>query len=141
MPAGPPAAFEAALSGFETTEKIPESEVLSFPGPAGNGSRPPVCLGTVLMPRFEALIGKYARGISIDLDAMEEQLRDATSMDPESISGAVNPTKVGIPDTPEQREALASLESLLAMVEGWVDCVDVARRHGAHSDISSSFVR
>lgn len=76
-----------------------------------------------LMPRFEALIGKYARGISIDLDAMEEQLRDATSMDPESISGAVNLTKVGIPDTPEQREALASLESLLAMVEGWVDCV------------------
>ena len=72
---------------------------------------------------FEALIGKYARGISIDLDAMEEQLRDATSMDPESISGAVNLTKVGIPDTPEQREALASLESLLAMVEGWVDCV------------------
>ena len=54
---------------------------------------------------------------------MEEQLRDATSMDPESISGAVNLTKVGIPDTPEQREALASLESLLAMVEGWVDCV------------------
>ena len=76
-----------------------------------------------LMPRFEALIGKYARGISIDLDAMEEQLRDATSMDPESISGAVNLTKVGIPDTPEQREALSSLESLLAMVEGWVDCV------------------
>ena len=73
------------------------------------------------MPRFEALIGKYARGISIDLDAMEEQLRDATSMDPESISGAVNLTKVGIPDTPEQREALASLESLLAMVEaGWI---------------------
>ena len=41
-----------------------------------------------LMPRFEALIGKYARGITIDLDAMEEQLRDAGAMDPESISGA-----------------------------------------------------
>lgn len=76
-----------------------------------------------LMPRFEALIGKYARGISIDLDAMEEQLREATSMDPDSLSGAVNLTKVGIPDTPEQREALASLETLLALVEGWVDCV------------------
>ncbi|KFI91566.1 zinc-dependent metalloprotease [Bifidobacterium stellenboschense] len=76
-----------------------------------------------LMPRFEALIGKYARGISIDLDAMEEQLRDAGALDPDSISGAVNLTKVGIPDTPEQREALAALESLLAMVEGWVDCV------------------
>ncbi|WP_288295959.1 zinc-dependent metalloprotease [uncultured Bifidobacterium sp.] len=76
-----------------------------------------------LMPRFEALIGKYARGITIDLDAMEEQLRDAASMDPDSLSGAVNLTKVGIPDTPEQQEALASLENLLALVEGWVDCV------------------
>ncbi|KAB5605970.1 zinc-dependent metalloprotease [Bifidobacterium jacchi] len=76
-----------------------------------------------LMPRFEALIGKYARGVDIDLDAMEEQLREATSMDPESISGAVNLTKVGIPDTPEQREAMNSLETLLALVEGWVDCV------------------
>ena len=60
---------------------------------------------------------------------MEEQLRDATSMDPESISGAVNLTKVGIPDTPEQREALASLESLLAMSSlrisaagRWISC-------------------
>ncbi len=76
-----------------------------------------------LMPRFEALIGKYARGITIDLDAMEEQLRDAGAMDPESLAGAVNLTKVGIPDTPEQQEAMASLETLLALVEGWVDCV------------------
>ncbi|PST49579.1 hydrolase [Bifidobacterium callitrichos] len=76
-----------------------------------------------LMPRFEALIGKYARGITIDLDAMEEQLRDAGALDADSISGAVNLTKVAIPDTPEQQEALRSIESLLAMVEGWVDCV------------------
>lgn len=76
-----------------------------------------------LMPRFEALIGKYARGIAIDLDAMEEQLREATAMDPESISGAVNITKVAVEDTPEQRQALSGLENLLALVEGWVDCV------------------
>ena len=54
---------------------------------------------------------------------MEEQLRDAGALDPDSISSAVNLTKVGIPDTPEQKEALAALESLLALVEGWVDCV------------------
>ncbi|PJM76134.1 zinc-dependent metalloprotease [Bifidobacterium simiarum] len=76
-----------------------------------------------LMPRFEALIGKYARGISIDLDAMEEQLREAEMMNPESIAGAVNLTKVGIGDTPEQQEALHGLENLLALVDGWVDCV------------------
>ncbi|MCH4210090.1 zinc-dependent metalloprotease [Bifidobacterium sp.] len=76
-----------------------------------------------LMPRFEALIGKYARGVDIDLDAMEEQLRDADTMDPEAISGAVNLSKVGIPDTPEQQEAMDGLETMLALVEGWVDCV------------------
>ena len=79
------AAFEEAFAGFDSNEKIPESEVLSF--------------------------------------LALQEMAHATSMDPESISGAVNLTKVGIPDTPEQREALASLESLLAMVEGWVDCV------------------
>ena len=117
------AAFEAAFVGMSSTEKIPESEVLSFLALQEMAHARLYASVPWLMPRFEALIGKYARGISIDLDAMEEQLRDATSMDPEAISGAVNLTKVGIPDTPEQREALTSLEALLAMVEGWVDCV------------------
>ncbi|PLS23970.1 zinc-dependent metalloprotease [Bifidobacterium imperatoris] len=117
------AEFEAAFADFNTVEHIPESEVLSFLALQEMAHARLYASVPWLMPRFEALIGKYARGISIDLDAMEEQLRDATAMDPESISGAVNLTKVGIPDTPEQREALASLESLLAMVEGWVDCV------------------
>ena len=117
------AQFAAAFADFNMTEHIPESEVLSFLALQEMAHARLYASVPWLMPRFEALIGKYARGISIDLDAMEEQLRDATSMDPESISGAVNLTKVGIPDTPEQREALASLESLLAMVEGWVDCV------------------
>ncbi|WLT11088.1 zinc-dependent metalloprotease [Bifidobacterium asteroides] len=76
-----------------------------------------------LMPRFEALIGKYARGVSIDLDAVEDQLRDADQINPESIAGAINLSNVGIEDTPEQKEALHSLGDLLALVDGWVDCV------------------
>lgn len=70
-----------------------------------------------LMPRFEALLGKYARGTSIDLDAMEEQIRDAQSVDPDSMADAVNITKVAFPDTPEQQQAMKSLENLLALVE------------------------
>ena len=76
-----------------------------------------------LMPRFEALIGKYARGVSIDLDAVEDQLREAEQINPESIAGAINLSNVGIEDTPEQKEALHSLGDLLALVDGWVDCV------------------
>lgn len=76
-----------------------------------------------LMPRFEALIIKYANGINIDLEAMEEQLRDVETMNPEAISGAVNLQNIGSNDSEEQRQALHSLETLLALVEGWVDCV------------------
>lgn len=76
-----------------------------------------------LMPRFKALITKYSRSISIDLDAMEQQLRDAQALNPESIAGAVNLGNVAMSATDEQREALLSLETLLALVEGWVDCV------------------
>ena len=76
-----------------------------------------------LMPRFEALLGKYARGITIDMDAMEEQIREAESIDPDSMASAVNITKVAFPDTPEQKQAMKALENLLALVEGWVDAV------------------
>lgn len=76
-----------------------------------------------LMPRFEALISKYARGIDIDLDAMQDQIDQAVGLDPESMAGAINLGKVGMQDTEEQKEAMNSLETLLALVDGWVDCV------------------
>ncbi|WEV58594.1 zinc-dependent metalloprotease [Bifidobacterium sp. ESL0728] len=108
---------------YAKTLEIDQSEVLAFLALEEVAHARLFAHVPWLMPRFEALIGKYARGINIDLDAMEEQLRDATSMDPDSISGAVDLTKVGIADTPEQKEALESLETLLALVEGWVDAV------------------
>ncbi|WEV69753.1 zinc-dependent metalloprotease [Bifidobacterium sp. ESL0775] len=108
---------------YAKTLEIDQSEVLAFLALEEEAHARLFAHVPWLMPRFEALIGKYARGINIDLDAMEEQLREATSMDPDSISGAVDLTKVGIADTPEQKEALESLETLLALVEGWVDAV------------------
>lgn len=76
-----------------------------------------------LPSRFETLIYKYSRSIAIDPDLMETELRDADSMDPEALSGAVNLSRVGADQTPEQQEVLGSIENLLALVEGWVDCV------------------
>ncbi len=114
---------EALFNEITHSEPIDEDEVMAFLA-LREAAHARLFAGVPwLMPRFEALIGKYARGIAIDLDAMEEQLREASGFDPDSISDAVNLTKVGIPDTEEQRQAMASIESLLALVEGWVDCV------------------
>lgn len=111
------------VKDYAASLEMPLEEVLAFLALVEQAHARLFAAVPWLMPRFEALIGKYARGITIDLDAMEEQLRDAEIMGPESLSDAVNLTKVGIPDTPAQHEALDSLETLLALVEGWVDCV------------------
>lgn len=114
---------EQLASISEQAETIPEEEVITYLALQEVAHARLYASVPWLMPRFDALISKYARGITIDLDAMEEQLRDVTSMDPESFSNAVNLAKVAISNSPEQQEALASIESLLALVEGWVDCV------------------
>ena len=102
---------------------LDESEVLSYLTLVENTHARLFNSVPWLMPQFKALISKYARSISIDLDAMEQELREAQAMNPESIAGAVNLSKVGMSDSPEQREALQRLETLLALVEGWVDCI------------------
>ncbi|BDR54348.1 hydrolase [Bombiscardovia apis] len=108
---------------YATSLEIDEGEVMNFL--ALNEAAHARLYAAVpwLMPRFEALIGKYARGVNIDLEAMQDQIDQAVSLDPESMAGAINLGKVGVQDTPEQEEAMRSLETLLAQVDGWVDCV------------------
>lgn len=49
---------------------------------------------------------------------MEDELRDVEGLDPDSLSSALNLTNVGMgEDTPEQKDAMRSLETLLALVE------------------------
>ena len=93
---------------------LDESEVLSYLTLVENTHARLFNSVPWLMPQFKALISKYARSISIDLDAMEQELREAQAMNPESIAGAVNLSKVGMAISPEQREALQRLETLLA---------------------------
>ena len=111
------------IAAFASSLELDETEVMEFLALREAAHARLFNAVPWLMPRLEALLGKYARGISIDLDAMEEQIREAQSMDPESIAGAVNVAKVGMQSTPEQAEALHGLETTLALLEGWVDCV------------------
>lgn len=71
-------------------------------------------------------VREYAEGIHIDIERLEElaesfdptntdELRDALS------SGALIP-----PKSPEQLEALARLETTIALIDGWVDAVTEA---------------
>ncbi|MPZ66763.1 MAG: zinc-dependent metalloprotease [Pseudonocardiaceae bacterium] len=68
-------------------------------------------------------VEEFAHGIRVDTEALEELARQVDPTDPQSMeqlmrSGALEPST-----SPEQQAALARLETLLALVEGWVDVV------------------
>lgn len=81
-----------------------------------------------LGPQLLALISHYAAHIRIDPDSFEEAIESQMSggLSPESLA-AFSETVTGRlfrPDlTPEQTEILERLETLIAVVEGWVDDV------------------
>ena len=81
-----------------------------------------------LGPQLLALVEHYARDITIDPDALEQaiesQLNTAmTAGELESAGNALAGSLFAPQRTEEQVEVLARLETLLALVEGWVDDV------------------
>ncbi len=72
-------------------------------------------------------VAAYARGITVDTARLEEAVGSIDPTDPESLQRALTGGLFEPEDTPEQKAALARLETALALVEGWVDeVVDAA---------------
>ena len=76
-----------------------------------------------LGPTVRDAVAEYARGIGLDTAAMEEAMRGIDLSDPANLQQALSSGVLAPQDTPEQKAALARLETLLALVEGWVDHV------------------
>lgn len=70
-----------------------------------------------------ASITEYANGISINSDALREAMEDIDMSDPESLRRMVGDGALIPPKTDDQLVALARIETILALVEGWVDVV------------------
>ncbi|MBK0419242.1 zinc-dependent metalloprotease [Leucobacter sp. CSA1] len=68
-------------------------------------------------------ITDYARGIRIDTDRIEEMAREIDPQNPEQIQELLAGGALIPPKTPEQEAAHARLETMLALIEGWVDVV------------------
>jgi putative hydrolase len=79
-----------------------------------------------LRQRMLDTVDAYARGITIDLSAIESAMQGVDPMNPESVQEALAGGVFSPQHTPEQEAALRRLETLLALVEGWVDAVVAA---------------
>jgi putative hydrolase len=74
-----------------------------------------------LAPHLLGAVEAYARGTRIDLSAIEEAVRGLDPSDPQAMQEALTGGMFEPRSTPEQQAALIRLETVLALVEGWVD--------------------
>ncbi|MDT0342572.1 zinc-dependent metalloprotease [Streptomyces litchfieldiae] len=71
---------------------------------------------------FGAVDG-YARGIQVDTAKLEDLVGQLDPTRPEELQEKLQQGLFQPEDTPQQKAALARLETALALVEGWVDAV------------------
>jgi putative hydrolase len=76
-----------------------------------------------LRQRLLATVEEFARGIHVDTDALQDLARQVTATDPQSVDQLISSGLFDQRHSPEQQAALSRLETLLALVEGWVDVV------------------
>jgi putative hydrolase len=76
-----------------------------------------------LKERLVGAVEQYAHGIRVDASRIEELARGIDPSNPAAIQEAMESGMFSPETTPEQKAALARLETLLALVEGWVDAV------------------
>ena len=74
-------------------------------------------------------IALYGKGIRVDITAITQQAEDAMNSgeldpsNPESMTMALSGGMFTPEETPAQRDALEKLETVLALIEGWIDAV------------------
>ena len=87
-------------------------------------------------------ITDYARGIHIDTTRLEELAADFDPQNPEELRAAVTSGALIPPKTDDQVAALSRLETMLALIEGWVDVVTAAATTRLpHADAIAETVR
>src|SRR5690606_2270494 len=126
LPLGPDATA-ALLPGniqkFTEGLERPSSEVLVFLAAREAAHHRLFAHVPWLRQRLLATVEEYASGISVDTESIQQL---AGQLDPSNLANIEETLSSGLlqPQTsPEQKAALARLETLLALVEGWVDVV------------------
>jgi putative hydrolase len=126
LPLGPPAT--AALLGANIEEftkglERPSSEVMVFLAAREAAHQRLFAHVPWLRQRLLATVEEFASGIRVDTSALEQLAGQIDPANPQSIEEAMKSGMLEPQTTPEQQTALNRLETLLALVEGWVDVV------------------
>jgi len=126
LPLGPPATaalLPANIEEFTKGLERPSSEVMVFLAAREAAHQRLFAHVPWLRQRLLATVEEFASGIRVDTSALEQLATQVDPANPASIEEAMKSGMLEPQTTPEQQVALNRLETLLALVEGWVDVV------------------
>ncbi|EHR49359.1 putative hydrolase [Saccharomonospora marina XMU15] len=126
LPLGPPATsalLPANIEKFTEGLERPSSEVLVFLAAREAAYQRLFAHVPWLRQRLLATVEEFAHGITVDTSALEQLAGQVDPSNPASIEQMMSSGLLEPKTTPEQQAALGRLETLLALVEGWVDVV------------------
>ncbi|QRP44933.1 zinc-dependent metalloprotease [Amycolatopsis sp. FDAARGOS 1241] len=122
-PANTSALLPANIEKFTEGLEVPSSEVVVFLAAREAAHQRLFAHVPWLRQRLLATVEEFARGITVDTSALESLAGQIDPANPASIEEAMSSGLLEPKTTPEQESALKRLETLLALVEGWVDVV------------------
>ncbi len=120
-PAGTRALIPMNISEFSTGLGIDERDLFLFFALRESAHQRLFDHAPWLRPRLMSAVEEYARYMDVDIASMSEKFDGFDLSNPEALqeimaSGVIEPE-----NTAEQRAAILRLETLLALIEGWVD--------------------
>ncbi|WP_081511907.1 zinc-dependent metalloprotease [Nocardia donostiensis] len=125
-PVGTAALLPAAVSEFSSGLEQPESEIMVFLAAREAAHQRLFAHVPWLRQQVLGAVADYARGIKMDFSALEEAAQNIDPMsltDPSKLEEILSQGTFEPQTTPEQKQALERLETLLALIEGWVQVV------------------
>ncbi|MQA11209.1 MAG: zinc-dependent metalloprotease [Pseudonocardiaceae bacterium] len=126
LPLGPDATaalLPANIEQFTEGLERPASEVMVFLAAREAAHQRLFAHVPWLRQRLLATVEEFASGIRVDTSALEQLASQVDPSNPASIEQAMQSGMLEPETTEEQKAALKRLETLLALVEGWVDVV------------------
>ncbi|MDQ2706686.1 MAG: zinc-dependent metalloprotease [Actinomycetota bacterium] len=125
-PEGAAALLPAAIERFTTGLDRPASEVMVYLA-AREAAHHRLFAGVPwLRGRLLAAVEEYARDIRVDTSRIEQLAQQIDPSDPKALEEAMRSGLFEPQTSPEQQATLGRLETLLALIEGWVDVVVTA---------------
>ncbi|MBY8888260.1 zinc-dependent metalloprotease [Streptomyces sp. PTM05] len=122
-PAGKAALLPANVAAFGSGLGVPEDQVRLYLALREAAHQRLFAHVPWLRAHLFGAVEGYARGIKVDTARLEDAVGQLDPANPQALQDALQQGMFQPEDTPEQKAALARLETALALVEGWVDAV------------------